>query len=163
MRTGEPGKILPKEILRQLLIFFMAIVVSVVLFMMIAVYMNQADGAMAPQWAGHYKIASWLVAAVSLLCFGIARQQFKKRSAAAKNSLNDLHDKLMKYRTALILYLAICEAPAILSIVLFLLSGDFVFLALAAIMLGFMLSAAPVRRTVVAALDLDGEQQKELD
>jgi len=53
--------------------------------------------------------------------------------------------------------------PALLGILLFLFTGDFVYQVYAAIFLGFMLAMTPIPRRVAASLELDGQQQKELE
>jgi hypothetical protein len=53
--------------------------------------------------------------------------------------------------------------PVLLSIILFIFTGNFVFQVYAAIFLGFMLAIAPIPRKVIAELELDGQQQKELE
>jgi hypothetical protein len=88
---------------------------------------------------------------------------FSKRIADAKKTLNPLNEKLNQHRTALIRFLVICEMPVLLSIILFIFTGNFVFQLYAAIFLGFMLAVAPIPRRVIAELELDEQQQKELE
>jgi len=83
-------------------------------------------------------------------------------SRAAKNSLNPLSDKLKKYRFSLILYLAIFEA-GLLNISLYLLTDDLVFMVFTAVVLGFTLPVAPFRKKVLAILETDRQQEKEID
>jgi len=153
----------PKKSLRVTLILFIAIVVSVLIFVLIAVFIEQTKGPLMPELSKYKNIFTWLMAVLLITCFLVAKRVFSKGIAAAKNSLNPLNDKLNQHRSALIRYLVICEIPAILSVILFLLTGDFVFQVYAAIFLGFMLAMTPVPRRVAASLDLDGQQQKELE
>ena len=152
-----------KEILRGLMILTAAMATGVFLFMVVAVVMNQINGPPGLQWREYQVQLSWIVAVVCIICFLTARWNFSKGIQAAKNSINPLNEKLNRYRTSLIQYLAVCEAPALLSIVIFILTGYFVFLVFAAVMLGFMLAVVPLRRRVVTALELNWEEQKELD
>ncbi len=152
-----------KEILRGLMILTAAMATGVFLFMVVAVVMNQINGPPGLQWKEYQVQLSWIVAVVCIICFLMARWNFSKGIQAAKNSINPLNEKLNRYRTSLIQYLAVCEAPALLSIVIFILTGYFVFLVFAAVMLGFMLAVVPLRRRVVTALELNWEEQKELD
>ena len=153
----------PKEMLRALLILFAAMVIGVFMFMLIAVFINQVQGPFLPDWEKYQSIITWMIAAGSLICLVVAWKAFSKGMSAAKNSLNPLIDKLGRYRSSLILYLAICEAPALTNIIMFILIGNFVFLVFASILLGFMLAVAPIRRRVIAALELDWQQAKEFD
>ncbi len=153
----------PKGSLRITLIFFIAVVMSVLIFMLIAVFIEQTKGPLMPQLSKYNNIFTWLMAVLLIICFLVAKRVFNKGIAAAKNSLNPLNDKLNQHRSALIKYLVICEIPAIVSILLFLFIGNFVFQVYAAIFLGFMLAMTPVSRRVAASLELDGQQQKELE
>ena len=106
---------------------------------------------------------TWGIGVFSLGCLIVGRQVLSKGTAAAKNSLNPLRDKLSQYRSSLIRYLVICEVPALLGVILFMLTGNFVFQVFSAVFLGFMLAVAPIRRRVVAALELNGSEQSELE
>lgn len=153
----------PKGSLRITLIFFIAVVLSVLIFMLISVFIEQTKGPLMPQLSKYNNIFTWSMAILLILSFLVAKRVFNKGIAAAKNSLNPLNDKLNQHRSALIKYLVICEIPAIVSILLFLFIGNFVFQVYAAIFLGFMLAMTPVPRRVTASLELDGQEQKELE
>jgi hypothetical protein len=153
----------PKKNLQGTLILFASIVISIFLFMLIAVLIGQTKGALVPALNKYHTILSWAMAALSFVCLFAARRAFSKGITVAKNSLNPLNDKLNQHRSALIKYLVIGEAPVLLSITLFMLSGNFVFQVYAGVILGFMLAMAPGRRRVITELELDGQQQKELE
>jgi hypothetical protein len=55
------------------------------------------------------------------------------------------------------------QDPALLSVILFMLTGNFVFQVFATVLFGFMLAVAPVRRRVVSALELNVSEQSELE
>lgn len=105
---------------------------------------------------------TWIMAALSIFILLLAKMVFNKGVKAAKNSLITLIDKLRQYRRALLVYLALCEAAAMLNIVLFVVAGDFLFLAFAAVLLGFMMAMNPSLRRVAAELEVDALQLKEL-
>ena len=153
----------PKKNLQSTLILFASIVIGIFLFIMIAVFINQTKGPLAPVLNKYQPALSWAMGAFSFICLFAARRVFRKGIAAAKNSLNPLKDKLNQHRSALVRYLVICEMPSLLSIILFMLTGNFVFQVYAGVFLGFMLAMAPLRRRVVAELELDGQQQNELE
>ena len=153
----------PRKNLQATLILFASIVISIFLFMLIAVLIGQTKGPLVAALNKYHTILSWAMAALSFVCLFAARRVFSKRITAAKNSLNPLNGKLNQHRSALIKYLVICEVPVLLSIILFMLTGNFIFQVYAGVFLGFMLAMTPVRRRVVAELELDGQQQKELE
>jgi beta-lactamase regulating signal transducer with metallopeptidase domain len=153
----------PKKNLRSTLILFIFIVISIFLFMLIAAIINQVKGPFVSRMNKYNTAGIWGMAVLSFLCLINARKTFTKTISAAKNSLNPLNDKLNQHRSALVRYLVICEVPVSINIILYMLTGNFVFQVYAGIFLGFMLAMAPVRRRVIAELELDGKQQKELE
>jgi MFS family permease len=152
-----------KENLRATLIIFSGIVTGVFVFMLVAVFISQTNGPFVPGLNKYQTIITWGIAAFSLVCLIVGRHVLRKDILAAKISLNPLNDKLNKYRSSLIRYLVICEVPALLGVILFMLTGNFVFQVFSAVLLGFMLAAAPIRRRAAAALELNGSEQSELE
>jgi len=61
------------------------------------------------------------------------------------------------------LYQALCEAAALLSVVVFFLTGIFTLLIITAILLTLMLSKVPITKKVVNELALDWKEQQELE
>ena len=163
MKQHDSSVAMPKKNLQGTLMFFASIVTGVFLLMLIAVFINQAKGPLAPELKKYHSGFIWGMAVLSFICLFAAKRVFSKKVVDAKKSLNSLNDKLNQHRSALIRYLVLCEVPAFVSILLFMFTGDFIFQVYAAIGLGFMLAVAPIRRRVVADLELDGQQQKELE
>ncbi|HKZ65243.1 MAG TPA: hypothetical protein VJ111_02750 [Chitinophagaceae bacterium] len=152
-----------KKNLQGTLILFSFIIIGVSLLMIAAVIINQIKGPLAPELKKYHITFIWTMAALSFICLFAAKRVFNKGITGAKKCLNPLNDKLNQYRSALIRYLVICELPVSLSIILFLFTGNFIFEVYAAIFLGFMLAVAPMQRRVIAELELDWQQQKELE
>ncbi|HKO79243.1 MAG TPA: hypothetical protein VJU78_02570 [Chitinophagaceae bacterium] len=153
----------PKKTLKGTMILFCSVVVSILIFMLIAFLIGQTKGPLIPALSKYKILFTWFMVALLIVCLLIAKRIFNKGITAAKNSLNPLNDKLSQHRSALIKYLVICEVPALLSVLLFLFTGDFIFQVYVAIFLGFMLAMTPVQRRVASELELDGLQQKELE
>ena|SRR5687768_2023164 len=153
----------PKKNLRGTLFLFLFIVIGVSLLMVVAVIINQVKGPLAPELKKYHTAFIWAMAAISFICLFAAKRMFSKRITDAKKTLNPLNEKLNQHRSALIRFLVICEMPVLLSIILFIFTGNFVFQLYAAIFLGFMLAVAPIPRRVIAELELDEQQQKELE
>ena len=154
---------MPKKYLQGTLILFSFIVTGVSLLMVVTVIISQVKGPLAPELKKYHTAFIWTITGLSFICLFAAKRIFSKGITDAKKTLNPLNDKLNQYRSALIRYLVICEMPVILSIILFIFTGNFVFQVYAATFLGFMLAVAPIRRRVIAELELDGRQQKELE
>lgn len=144
-------------------ILFLSIVASIFLFMLVAIIFGQSRGPLVPTLNKYHTLLMIGMAAVSFGCLLAAKQVFTKGIELAKNSLNTLTDKLNLHRTALVKYVIFCEIPVMLSIVLFLLTGNFAFQIYAGVFIGFMLTMTPTRSKIAEQLQLTGQQQQELD
>jgi uncharacterized integral membrane protein len=160
---GTSSSASAKENLRSTLMIFFGIVGGVFVFMLVAIFIGQNREPLVPGLNKYQTRITWGIGILSIVCLVVGRRVLQKGTTAAKNSLNPLVDKLSRYRTSLISYLLICEMPALLGVVLFLLTGNFVFQVFSAVFLGFMLAVAPSRRRVAAALELNGSEQGELE
>lgn len=153
----------PKKNLKGTFILFLAIVVGIFLFMLVAVLIGHNKGALMPSLNQHHRIISIGMAILSIGSLYLAKRVFSKEVTAAKNSLNPLTEKLNLHRSALIKYLLICEMPVMLSIILYLLTANFIFQVYAGVFVGFMLTMTPTRKKVAELLELDAQEQQELE
>lgn len=161
MMQSQPTHTDAKANLRGIRVFFGAMIVGVVMFTIIVVSLY-AIGGLTP---GVYDMESIIRAAVFLLsavCLLIARMGLRKAGEAAKNLTGSLNDKLNNYRSSLIKYMALCEGPAIFSIITFFLTGDHLLLAASGVMVAAMLLETPTKNKVVATLGLDWNEQAQL-
>ena len=149
--------------LKQTSILFRAVIAGMALFMLIAVVVNQANGPMAPSLNEYRTIISAALITIAFTCSIMAKYLFAKGIRDAKNSLNLLPAKLNRHRISLITYLAFAELPVMLSVISFLLTGNFVYEVYACVFLGFILVMFPSRKRVSEQLDLDGQEQIELE
>jgi len=152
----------PKKSLKATMILFLAIVVGIFLFMLVAIVVGQTRGPLMPELNKNHTVIAIVMAVVSFACLLFARMQYSKGVAAAKDSLNPLGEKLNTHRSALIKYLFICEVPVFLSIIIFMLSGNFIFQIYAAVFIGFMLTVMPTRKKVTEELGLNSQERQEL-
>lgn len=153
----------PKKHLKITMVLFAAIVTGILLFMLVALFINHTSGPLLPRFNKYTTVLVGATTILSMLCWLAGRRLFQKGTMAAKDSLKPLNDKLNAYRLSLVKCLAIVELAVILNILLFLFTGNFVFQVYGAVLLGFMLAIAPVKRRVNSQLELDWEQQKELE
>lgn len=93
---------------------------------------------------------------VAVSLFG-AEFIFRKKIALAKQQ-NPLSKKTAAYTTALIIRLALFEAPAMASIIAALLLGIIWFIAVAAIFPLLMLSYFPSKERIISQLELEGKE-----
>jgi hypothetical protein len=141
-----------KQELRGMRIFFIAVVTLVAVFLLGSIVFNQVSAPVAPQLASW---KNWLLggtAIFSAICAVQGKLRFSRAIESAKTSLNPLAGKLRLYKNALIAYLATTELPVLLSIILSIITGNFVFQVYAAVLFGFMLSAMPRAEKVINQL-----------
>jgi hypothetical protein len=153
----------PKTLLKSVLLLSVAMSTAVFLFIIVAIVVVDSVKADSGFFKTNEKILVGMTAIGSFGILIVARTLYFKRIAVAKKSLNLLTGKLTGYRNALTVYLACCEGPALVNTILFMFSGHFIFLSFAGAFLGCMLAALPLKRRVVASLDLDWNEQKEFD
>ena len=154
----------PKENLRAMRILTAALSTGVIFFALIAVVINQLNGPVQGQAGSNYEtLFLWVVVGVASFCIIAAKYLYAKKVSEIKNTGISLGDKLNQYRSALILYQALCEAAALLSVVIFFLTGIFTLLIITAILLTLMLSKVPITKKVVNELALDWKEQQEFE
>lgn len=152
----------PKKNLKGTFILFLSIVIGIFLFMLVAIIVGQTKGPLMPALNKNYRLMVIITAAVSIVCLYFARSLFAKDIEAAKNSINPLNEKLNLHRQSLIKYLLICEMPVMLSIILYLLTAEFVFQVYAGVFLGFMLTMTPTKKKIAEQLGLNSMEVQEL-
>jgi hypothetical protein len=159
---SQPIATTPRKNLKASMILFLAIVIGIFIFMLIAIVIGQSRGPLQPDLNKYHTTIAIGMGVISFGCLLAARQLFNKGVLAAKNSLNPLNEKLNMHRNALIKYLFICEMPVFLSIIIFMLTGNFIFQVFAAVFIGFMLTVMPTRKKVTEDLGLSSQEQQEL-
>ena len=103
-----------------------------------------------------------LASVFAVIFYMIARNSFARKVSDIRNSSVNTLEKLNLYRTALISYMGLCEAPALLAFVFFLLTNNYLLLLIGAIMLLAMAIKFPSRERLIADMSLDGKEQQEL-
>lgn len=153
----------PAALARAALVLYIGISLGALVFMLVSLVVNQAQGPLLPELAKNSVALKAVLAAICLLCLLAARRQFARRLMLAKDPLNKLAAKLNGYIRALLLYLVLCEVPVLAAVIVFLLTGDFSFLVFGAVILGFMLAILPVKKRIVQQLELDWQEQEQLE
>ena len=154
----------PKANLRATRILCLALIIGATVFALIIVVINQVSGPIMPAEGLQYKMTLvWAVTIVAVLCILRAILIYRKGIAAIKNSVNTLNDKLNQYRAVLIQYMALCEGPALFSIIVFFLTGEYIVLGITGIMLAAMLLRLPQKKKISDELALSFQEQQELE
>ena len=145
-------QIISKQYLRTLMIIHGALTVGQVLFAGVTLIANDGKE-MDPTQSESNNIL--LVMAILMVSGGIAMGTFFfKRKLAAIQASNNLVDKLTEYSNALIIRFALMEVASIFSIVGYLLTSNYIFLGLAAVIIVFFIVLRPTRTTVLRDMQL---------
>ena len=99
---------------------------------------------------------------LATVCYFFARTIYNKKLETLKNSALPLADKLSQYRALLVLYLACCEGPALFSIVVLYLTGNFLVLIITICMMMAMAVKFPFTQKIISLLNVDWVEQQDL-
>ena len=153
-----------KSNFKAIRILCLALIVGASVFAVIIVVLNLASGPVMPDEGQAYKtVFLSVVAVVTLLCVWRAFRIYNKGITAIKNSPASLNDKLNQYRSVIVIYMALCEGPALFSIIIFFLIGDYIVLGVTGAMILAMLFRMPQRRKMTIELELNFQEQQQLE
>ncbi len=153
-----------KEELRGIRILAAALIIGVIIFSIITVVINQINGAFLDHEI--MSVRDYLLPFMSLLALLallVARTQYQKQIRAIREGNDALRDKIIKYRVAIVRYMAICEGMAMFSIILFLLSGIYLLLIVTGTMLLLMVARLFAIKGLANELELNWQEQQELN
>ncbi|MEL6191947.1 MAG: hypothetical protein AAFR66_07850 [Bacteroidota bacterium] len=147
-----------KEYLNYLQLIHGAMLIGQVLFAGVAIFLTSEGG--LGQSEGDLNDIFKLLAPV-LVLGGIAGSIFLPKTllASAKES-SDLRGKLQTYRSTSIIKFAVLEAPSLVSLVAFLLTGNYFFLGLAAIIVAVFFMNRPTTSTIINELELNQDEAR---
>ena len=148
--------------LRATSILFASMVIGLIVFVGISIGVNVMIGPFKHD--GQFaKIFLIVTIFLSTVCLISAHINYNRRVYNMQQSTAVLQERLNQYRSALIIYLALTEGPAIFSIMGFLLTGDFRFLAITVILLVNMFIKRPSKSRFIEELQLDTKEQQGLE
>lgn len=151
----------PKQYFNGLFMAFYTMVGGILVFAIIAVVLNRLQGPFAPG-SETEKVLLVINGILALIGFLVALNIYKKKLAEDSPFGSSLLQKLYQYKSALIIYLSLCEGPAIFSIISYMITGNFIFLGIAGLMLIAMFLKKPARTRIFNDLRLDSKEQMDL-
>jgi hypothetical protein len=153
----------PKQKLKAIQIFFLALTIGLVLFAVIVVVVDFMNGpVLGKDELVNRDILLGAVIITGVICLFGARSYYNRTMKMVDISSFSLADKLNQYRAALIIYMAFCEGPAIFSVIIFFLTGNYWVFAITALLLAAMLLKAPTKTRMIQEMKLDWREQKEI-
>lgn len=156
----ETNPMTSKAYFRALTIVYFALIAGQVLFVFLSLFLIQT-GQLGD---GGNELRNIFLFIVPLFAFGGilgSNIMFKKGLSEAK-SKKGLLDKLNFYRSALIVRYALLEGPSFFSIVVYLLTGDLLFLGIAAFIIVIFLIIKPSPEKAINDLELSHEEKQVL-
>jgi len=155
----------PKSEIKAMRILCGALITGVVMFALVSVGVLQTmEGPILPENELPDKnIFLYLAAGFGVLGLLLAITRFNKRLAAIRQGESTVTGKLSQYRSALIMYMALCEAPALFSVIVLFLTRQYAVLAITGVMLVAMVIRMPQKNKLIDALQLDWQEQQELE
>ncbi|WP_420572621.1 hypothetical protein [Kordia sp.] len=145
--------ITPNQFVKTLTIIHLALVVGVVIFTCVTLFLNK--DAMNFEFSGE---DSFLLIYPVIAIGGVSMSQllFKKMLAVAKQK-TDLIAMLGQYQTASLIKYVLIEGPAMIGTVFFLLTNNAAFIAIAGLLIAFLVLQRPTKTKIESDLALRGE------
>ena len=157
MQENElPGT--PKELLRANLILTSALISGVVIFSLLVLVLMHS----MPKLADMDQVFIVAVGGIALVCFISALRIYNNRIKIIKEGNLTIYQKLIDHRTALITYFALCEGAALFAVIGLMLTANYWFTLIIAVMLLAMFMKIPLKERVINDLELNWQEQQKL-
>lgn len=153
-------KISLKESIRNNYVVWFSMLIGQVFFCAIALYLVKLR-AMNIIQSNLNSILLYLVPAVAVVCIFTSFYIYKQRMVALKD-ITDLNQKITDYRSALIVRWALIEGPSFLAIVAYLLTGNYILLGVAAVIIAVFILIMPNQTKFEADLELGWQDKNDL-
>lgn len=150
-----------KEFFNSLNILHLALIVGVLMFMIVAIYLNFSETKVVESddsFSFTLQVTA-LVLTVSSLTLG---SFITKKRLTDAQKIESFTEKIGMYRGIMVLKYALIEGPALACTVFYLITGDFIFLALGLIMLFLFVLNRPTKEKAILDLDLKGEERERI-
>jgi len=160
LETSTPTK--AKDALRAINVFFYSMIGGMLMFTIIIFALNflQTPALFDQFLVRIFFIAVLVIAGISIL---MATRLYKRRITDASSQGLTLMDKLTIYRSALILYLALCEGAGLFAVIVYFLTGYNLLLIIIGVVLLAMLMKRPEKSKIFNELQLSSQEQLELN
>lgn len=153
----------PKDNLRMMKTLVAALIIGIILFSGIVYIINELNGRILEET--DTSIDSILLLAVVVMSLGslfFAFVSYNKQVKQLKELTLSLNERLNQYRAILVKFMAFCEGPALFSIIVVLLTGDFRIFAVTVILAATMFLKMPTKQRMIDVLQLNWTDQQEL-
>jgi hypothetical protein len=160
METPVPSR--AKDALRSISVFFYAMVGGMLIFAILVFALNLLE---KPALNDESLSLIFLIVVlfIAMISIAVASKMYAKRITTVHVSGLSLMDKLTIYRSALVLYLALCEGAGLFAIIVYFLTGNKLLLAVAGVVIIAMILKRPEKFKIFNELQLSSQEQLELN
>ena len=160
LETSTPTK--AKDALRAISVFFYAMIGGTLMFTVIVFVLNFLE---SPALFDRSMIRIFFIAVLAIAGLSIlmATRLYKKRITDGVSPGMPLMGKLDVYRSALMLYLALCEGSGLFAVIVYFITGYKLLLIVIAVVLLAMLQKRPQKSKIFNELQLSSQEQLELN
>ena len=144
---------------RQLKIIFYAIVAGQVFYFLLALYLVLTDKVIVSK---NYDSPIGIIIPVIVIMLVIASKFLYERLTESKISETSISEKLISYRTNIIIKFTFLEVANLLTVTFYLLTADFLYIGMFIIVLGLYLINFPGKEKFVVDYGLSGKEKDEL-
>jgi divalent metal cation (Fe/Co/Zn/Cd) transporter len=161
MTTEINSSGISKAIHKRIGVLFTALISGLIIFSIVAFGINYTQGKLIDDKDAE-NLLLIIVSLMTVACYATAGRQYKRKLQTPLEQTLTVPKKLDYYQNALIIYLALCEVAGISGIIGFILTGNYLFLIIVALMIIAMIAKTPSKKKIVHDLRLNWNEQKEI-
>ncbi|MEO6488498.1 MAG: hypothetical protein ABIO04_01045 [Ferruginibacter sp.] len=141
---------------KSLQVVYFSLLAGQILFILIAVYLITKNlfTVSKPELEN---IFMPVLVIVAFICIISGNRIYKARVSRLKD-VNPIASKFVEYRAVTLLRWALLEAPCLFAIICYLLTSNFLFLVVAALLLFIFVSTAPIKNKVASEMGITSEE-----
>ena len=151
-----------KEAFRQIRMLFYTILIGILMALVISIVISRIVQPLEIGKTNLYTLFT-ILCLIVVIWYPFSFMIFSKKITAIRQSNADLINKFKNYRAALVFYLAVYEAMALVSLVMYALSGKTNFLFITGLVVVSIIRKRPDKYRIINELQLNSSEQLELN
>ncbi|MCB9175023.1 MAG: hypothetical protein H6589_10480 [Flavobacteriales bacterium] len=155
MENNQPISFTPKSFIQRITIIHLALIIGLLLFAGVT-YSTVETNVLVFDFDSNFFTV--IVPAMAISMAFASNFIFTKKVNELSN-VSLLKDKLMGYQTASIIRFALLEGPAMFSIVIYMLTGNLLFLIMAGVLIVYFITIRPTKEKIEMELNLNFEHK----
>lgn len=143
-----------KDYLKTSIVVHLALIAGLVFFLLITLFIT-AEGAFAPEL---HKIFIYLIPVFVLMAFLVSNFLYMQKITALRDATT-LPDKLKGFRTLLVMRSAVLEAAGFMSVIAFMMTGEWLYAGLTLLVVLYMATFIPTKQKIITDLELNTQEE----